>query len=108
MEKRSHERIPHNLKAVITSGDQTYNGMIENVSEDGLEYLITSYLQTSEGFSPQKTIDLKFEGPKGELFNLTCEVKWYLDMQDKNSNVIMGMQILNPSPEYKKLVKNLS
>lgn len=106
MEKRHSERIPCNLNAIIVSEGKDYSGQIENVSEDGVEYLITSKIQYSGNFTPDKTVKLNFQIPSGETLELDCEVKWFLKspQSDIKKTLIVGMKIKNPPRLYRELI----
>ncbi len=105
MEKRLSERIPCNLNATIMSEGSIFDGVIENVSEGGIEYLITSSIISSGNFTPQKTIKLNFQIPSGEKLDLECELEWFLRTpEDKDKSMIMGMRIIDPPEIYKDLV----
>jgi hypothetical protein len=90
MEKRRHRRIPLNLSAKIISQGHAYDGLTENVSEGGLEYLITS-----------------LQIPSGETLTLSCEVRWFLRPSVLNTTLTLGLKILNPPDPYKEFIHSL-
>ncbi len=105
MEKRHSERFPCNLDATIISEGSIFEGVIENVSEDGVEYLITSSITSSGKFTPKKMIKLKFQIPSGEKLDLDCELEWFLRTpEDKDKSLIIGMKIVDPPEIYRNLV----
>ena len=105
MEKRLSQRIPCNLNATISSEGYTFDGFIENVSEGGVEYLITSSITSSGNFTPKKLIKLHFQIPSGEKLDLDCQVEWFLKTpHDKDKSLILGMKVINPPALYRKLV----
>ncbi len=109
MERRRAERITYNLDANIISSGNTFTGSIENVSEDGVEYILTSLLDTSKDFTPDKIITLNFRAPTGETINLKCEVKWFARTSpNDNASLTMGMRIINPPSEYTTLINSLN
>ena len=108
MERRHTERISFSLDARIISDKETHHGLIENISEDGMEYMITSYIQASKDFTPDKRIGLNFMTQSGEAIELNCEVKWFLKIESHEDKLLLGMEIINPSPEYKKWVKDIT
>lgn len=81
-------------------GEKTYQGTIGNVSEEGISSTVTTYIKTDDMFFPQKNIRLFFELPSGEEVELTCEVRWYLRPKPDDVNIILGLFILDPPPEY--------
>lgn len=107
MERRYSKRIPSNLKATIVSEGKRYEGSIENISEGGVEYLLTSLIHVSGEFKPDKEMQLSFQMPSGETLNLTCEVKWYLKDSPEEETMVVGMKIIEPPQEYMELVKHL-
>ena len=87
------------------SEGNSFDGVIENVSEDGIEYLITSSIMSSGNFTPKKMIKLNFRIPSGETLDLNCEVEWFLKTpKDKDKSLILGMRIIDPPEIYRKLV----
>jgi hypothetical protein len=106
MEKRHSERLLCHLKAKIISAGKTFDGFIENVSEEGLEYLISSLIQVPEDFTPEKMIKLIFQNHSGETINLTCEAKWFLRSSPDSKTLTVGMKIINPPQEYRELIRN--
>lgn len=93
------------MNATITSEGNIFDGVIENVSEGGMEYLITSSIMSSGNFTPKKMIKLNFRIPSGESLDLDCEVEWFLKTpQDENKSLILGMKIIDPPEIYRKLV----
>ncbi len=104
-EKRHSRRFAVTLNAKVISDGKSYEGIIGNVSEEGLAYTITTFIQVERDFTPQKTIDIVFRLPSGEKLNLNCEVRWYLKPSPNNNTIILGMKILAPPPEYKKWIK---
>jgi len=108
MEKRVSKRTPFSLDAEIVSKDCVFNGYIENVSEDGIETLITAQVQSPEDFTPNKIINIKFQVPSGNKFNLKCMVMWYLETAPNDRKLLLGMKIISPPSKYKNMVKNLN
>ena len=108
MERRRSKRLTYNLNAKVRSGGFTYDGSIENVSEGGVEYLLTSLDHTTDDFKPDKIIELNFETPSGKVIALTCEVKWFLKSTRGNKKLTLGMKITNPPIAYKELIASLA
>lgn len=108
MERRRAKRITYNLTAKVNSGGYTYDGSIENVSEGGIEYLLTSLDRTTDDFTPDKIIELEFKTPEGDMIELKCEVKWFLKSKRGNKKLTLGMMILNPPAKYKDLIASLA
>ena len=107
MDKRQSNRVICNLNANIISGGKSCGGFIDNVSEDGIEYLITSAIKSSIDFVPEKMITLSFQTPSGKKVNLDCEVKWYLRTAPDDETMTLGMKILNPPATYHEFIQNI-
>jgi hypothetical protein len=108
MDKRFSKRIPARLEAYIFSGNKTYVGFIENVSEDGFQYLVISQVQAPQEFKPEKIIQIYFQLPSGETLKLFCEVKWYLKNSPDDKTLTLGIRIIDPSPKFKEFIKTLN
>ena len=107
MDKRSSKRIPVRLEAYIFSGDKTYVGFIDNVSEGGFQYLIVTTIQAPKDFKPDNIIQLYFQIPSGETLKLFCKVKWYLKKSSANKPATLGIEIIDPSPKFKEFIRTL-
>lgn len=136
MEHRSSKRkkIAFSVDAKLISGNKSYNGFIENVSEQGIKWyqydgfvddLSTDNLSIktapSKGtvdFEPGKQIELELILPSGEKLALYCIIKWAtksLHPESSNSQetvtsekqITLGMEILNPPLPFKEFYKSL-
>ncbi|MBL7049530.1 MAG: PilZ domain-containing protein [Nitrospira sp.] len=107
IDRRHAGRNLCNLSAKISSQNITYDGLIENVTEDGLEYLMTSFIEVSTDFTPEKILDMKFTMPDGEELNLNCEVQWYMKTSPEEKKLMLGMKIIEPPETYRALVRAL-
>lgn len=108
MERRLSQRIPVTLDAYFSSGGKTYTGLIENVSREGVEYLMVSSIQATKDFKPEKMIELYFQIPSGQTLNLNCEVKWLLKASQNDKLLTLGMKIIDPPQEYKEFINTLN
>ena len=107
MDKRQSSRVICNLNANIISGGKSCGGFIDNVSEDGIEYLMTSAIKSSIDFVPERIITLSFHTPSGKMLNLDCEVKWYLRTAPDDETMTLGMKILNPTFAYHEFLQDI-
>jgi hypothetical protein len=107
-ERRHAQRIPVNLNAKIISEGNVFDGYIENMSEDGLEYYMTSFVSASKDFFSKKSIDIQFQSSSGELISLACELIWFLETVSEEKALLLGMKIINPPLTFKELVKRLN
>lgn len=105
MNTRRHKRFVITLNAQIVIGENTYDGVISNVSEEGVSSTITTAIKTDDTFSPQKHIRLIFELPTGSLVKLDCEIRWYLRPQQKGKNLLMGLHIVDPPEKYTEWIQ---
>jgi hypothetical protein len=89
---------------VIMNG-KNYEGVISNVSEEGVSSTITTYIKTDEEFTPQKNISLNFKLPSGDSVELTCEIRWYLRPKEKEKNLMLGLYIMDPPSVYREWIQ---
>jgi len=99
--KRQQKRFVITLHAKVTVGDEIYEGIIGNVSEEGISSTITTYIKTDDKFLPNKNIGLNFDLPSGDPVRLECEVRWFLKPSEKKKTLILGLYILDPPSQYK-------
>lgn len=107
MEKRHFKRTPVRLEAFILSGDQTYAGSIENVSENGFEYLMHTPIKAPEDFHFEKTVEIYLQIPSGEAVNMFCTVRWLSNRPSVDGPLTIGIKIADPSPKFKDLIRTL-
>ncbi len=107
MEKRHYKRIPVRLEAYILTAEKTYTGSIENVSEDGFEYLVHSSSKATEDFHFDKTVEIYFQIPSGEAVNIFCTVKWLSKISSVDGPLTIGIKIAEPSPKFHGLIRAL-
>lgn len=106
--RRRSERIPFSASANIVSEGKSYSGSIQNMSEEGVGYLLTKLPEMTNDFVPQKNIDLVIQDPSGKKYKLNCEVKWYLRGKGRDHSLTLGMQVIDPPPKYKELIASIS
>ena len=105
--RRRYKRIPVNVSAWVTIGNRNYEGIVGNVSEEGLAYTITTLIQTDKGFVPNGEILIAINVPSGGLLNLRCEIRWFLKPSEQGKSLIMGMKIIEPSSKYRDWIKDI-
>ena len=106
MERRRHKRIYVHLKASITVDDQTFEGYVENISESGIGFLMSSPGRFKDDFLTNKDIELTLQMQPDKTIDLNCVAKWAKTGLSTSKIVGIGMNIIDPSPEYLDLVKN--
>ena len=107
-ERRNSKRIPFKSNADITFAGKSYMGMIQDISEQGVQYLLTSLPDVSRDFVPERKNDLILKDSSGKKYKLQCEVKWYVRGKGKDKSMTLGMKISNPPPKYKELIASLT
>ncbi len=107
MERRRFKRIPVYLKANIILNDKTYSGFIEDVSVEGIKYIVTYFFKPSENFTPEKKVSLNFQVPTGETLNLNCEIIWFTRITPDDKELTLGMKIIDPPQKYMEFIEIL-
>ena len=100
-------RIPVSLEAKVVSDGEMYPGSIQNLSEEGIGYLIESVIEVDKDFAPRKIILLTFQIPSGEMLNLKCEIVWCSRKSPDDKRATIGVKIIKPTQKYKKFAKKL-
>jgi hypothetical protein len=83
--------------------------MIENVSESGIFKVVFPGKSVID-FFPGEILEVGFILPSGLELNLKCKIKWAC-MKKETPLFLkyhMGIQVIQPSPEYKEFVESLS
>ena len=107
IEKRRHKRVYVHLKARITVDEQTYNGYIENISESGIGYLMSSPGRFKDDYLSNKSIDIDMQMQPGKTIVLSCVATWAKRGLVSDKTIGVGMNIINPPLEYLDWVKTL-
>ena len=98
MNKRRSNRIITSLKAVLIAHGIHYEGIIENISEDGI-YLRTLPTKTPGAFVPGTPVELKFQRSEGESLNLhlSCKIIWSYKTPPYGLTDSIGLEIVDPA-----------
>ena len=98
-EKRLHSRMPSKIKARFYCNDTDYSGTIMNISEDGM------FISTVKVAFPFES-NLEIFIPLKEML-LKVPVK--VCRLTKTENVFdgMGVQVIDPDPDYLQFVRSL-
>jgi hypothetical protein len=107
MEKRDSERIPYSFDTKITLAGKIFDGSVENISKDGIEYLMTAFVENPKKYIPNEIVKIDFQISSGEVLNLECQLKWYLKVDPLDRKLLLGMKIMNPDPKYEEFLSNL-
>ncbi len=108
MERRHSPRVPIRLNAEVKTEGKTYAGVIDNISEEGMEYLITSYIEATGEFQSEQKVEMKFRAPSGETVDVDCEVRWSMENAADERVLIVGMKILDPPSRYRELIEEIT
>ncbi len=90
------DQIRVNLNGNINSEGKTYPGLIEYVSNEGTDYMISSLIKVSKNFTPPHEMQLSFLTPLGNSLNLTCNVICFLRSEHEDNTFNFVMKVLNP------------
>ncbi len=105
IERRRGKRARVTLPARISLDGVTYDGMIGNVAEEGMFYNITTLVESDVDFSPHENIGIEVNIPHLGITRLKCEIRWFLKPSNGRKSLIMGMQVIDPSEEYRAWVR---
>jgi len=105
--RRRHKRIPVNVSAWVTMGNRRYEGIVGNVSEEGIAYTITTFIQTDKDFVPRGEIMIAINIPSGAILYQKCEIRWFLKPSEQGNALIMGMKIIEPSSKYRDWIMDI-
>ncbi len=107
MQRIFSDKIRVNLNGNIYSGGKTFSGLIEYVSNKGMDYMICSSINVSKKFTPPQEIQLSFLTPQGDALNLTCNVICFLRAEHESNTLTFLMKVLNPPRQYMKFIDTL-
>jgi hypothetical protein len=98
-EKRFYTRMPSKIKVRFYSNDTDYSGTIMNISEDGM------FITIGKVAFPFDSNLVIFIRRKEMLIKVPVKVC----RLTKTKNVFdgMGVQVINPDPDYLKFVRSL-
>ena len=107
LERRTAKRIPVRIDAYLLTGNHTYVGFIENVSEDGFEYFIPSSMKGPDDIHKGKTVEIYFQMFSGEVLHLLCEVKWLSIRPPVDKPFTVGMKTTDLSSQFQGFIRTL-
>jgi hypothetical protein len=96
MKKRIAERINGGFEAEFTYEGKTHKGIIDNLSESGLNFL-SAPTDIEVDFKPGTLLDLEFQPHPGEKLVLNCRIKWAKKIPPHGLKYDIGMEIINPA-----------
>jgi hypothetical protein len=101
MEKRIAERINGGFEAEFTYEGKTYRGIIDNLSESGLNFL-SEPTDTDVDFREGASLVLEFQPHPGEKLVLNCRIKWANKIPPHGLKYNIGMEVTSPTWEESK------
>lgn len=106
-EKRKYERLEvNNIECNISINQEDYNGVIKDISEEGICILIEC--DTNPMFLCRKAIEISFIATKNDIsFNpepITCKAQIVNALYDSYSKIRIGCEILDDL-EYQRFVR---
>jgi len=96
LERRRFKRIKIGFRATISSRDVIFEGVIEDLSETGVNVLTYSPRSPAEYPYPVTDVTLNFQPTSGEILNLHCNVKWVDKLRPHGLQYRIGMEIIDP------------
>jgi transcriptional regulator with PAS, ATPase and Fis domain len=106
LERRRFKRLNARFHSVILSKGNSYAGSIENVSEEGLAYIMSTFNEAKKDLIPEEKIKLLILTPSGYTLNLNCEIIWTKEHCEKE-NFCIGAKIIDSSAKYKEFLETL-
>lgn len=103
--RRSKRRTAH-FQSVILSSGNSYAGSIENVSEDGLGYIMSTFNPALKNLLPADSIRVIILFPSGDTLNLNCEIIWTTP-ECESEKFCIGMKVKDPPSKYREFLKSL-
>lgn len=107
MKRIFSDKIRVNFNGNIYLGGNTYAGLIEYVSNEGMDCMISSSIKVSKDFTPPQEMQLSFLTPLGNSFRLTCNVICFSRSEPEDKTLTMEMKVLNPPQRYINFIKTL-
>ena len=93
VERRKDGRHPADVRTEILYNGHLYYGIIENLSASGAG-IVTDLLEHEVDFVQYDTLELKFESPSKEVFNIKCTIMWAEYITRENLRYRMGLELV--------------
>jgi hypothetical protein len=104
---RSHKRLPLGYRAELVAYNVTYEAFVENISEHGMSLKIVQ-ISTDHTFEYISDVALKIHPTFGKRIVLSGRKKWSSKNSPNSIIESIGIEIINPPPEYKELYQGVS
>ena len=100
MEERKNKRCPVTLRARIFSEGRSFEGLISDVSEEGLGYNLTTFIESADSFIPNKIMGLSFSLPSGVVVEMKGEIRWFVKPSSDKKGLFLGLILVDPPEAY--------
>jgi hypothetical protein len=107
MDRRKSKRIPYFLDGRMILGTDSYNGSIEDVSTNGIEYMVVFEKGSLNNIAPHNIIELNFQVPSVDKIKLQCEIVWIYRSPNIDKAMVLGLEIFKTPLKYKKFIDNI-
>jgi hypothetical protein len=99
MARRADIRFPIKINVKFYCGDKVHSGMVTNISERGM------FIETNEVCFPEERQFNLAIPLENEMAHFPVKINRLLNM--KKGSYGIGVELLNPSPQYIEYVENL-
>jgi hypothetical protein len=106
IDRRASKRIPVCIEAKLVIDSVIYAAFIRDVSETGVNTIITP-ITTPIEISSHSPLELKFQIPSAKNLHLYCTKKWSQTVSNYGLTKKIGMQIISPPSHYKEYLSYL-
>jgi hypothetical protein len=107
MQRIFADKIHLNLNSNIYSEGKKFTGLIEFVSNESMDYMMSSSMSVSEDFTPSQEIKLNFQTPLGNSLDLSCSVICFSRSRSVDNSLTMRMKVLNLPSQYVEFIDTL-
>ena len=107
MFQRSQKRLPFGFRAELIAFNVTYEAFVENISENGMNLKIVQ-ISSDHNFEYISDVALKIHPAFGERIDLNGRKKWSSKNSPNSVIESIGIEIIDPPPEYKHLCQVMS
>jgi hypothetical protein len=98
----SHKRLLFGFRAELVANNIKYEAFVENISEKAMNLKIVQ-ISSDHNFEFISNVLLKIHPTFGKRIDLNGRKKWSSKKSPNSIIESIGIEIINPPPEYKKL-----
>ncbi len=99
MSKRSAERHTKRLDVRFEAGGSSYAGITSNLSKHGM------FIRTMHGFVPGTTVNIELTLPDSSMMRLQGRVRRTFKTSISAMKNGMGIELIEPCPEYLSFIE---